>query len=87
MHHIAYVFKHEDEVGDGGGVDCTTCAGAADGRYLWNNTRSFDIALEDVGVACQGVDAFLDTGTAGVIEADAGYSHLHGLIHDLAYLL
>ena len=70
----------------GGGVDGAACAGTEDARNLGYHTRSEDVALEYLRVACEGVDALLDAGAAGVVEADHGRSHLHGHIHDLAYL-
>src|SRR6185437_4553765 len=46
-----------------------------------------DVALEDIGIAGERGDAFLDAGAAAVVEADDRGADLHRLIHDLADLL
>ena len=40
------------------------------------------VAEEDVGVAGEGDDAFLDAGAAGVVEADDGGADAQGGVHD-----
>jgi hypothetical protein len=39
--------------------------------------------LEDVSISGEGVNALLNAGAAGVVEANDGCAHKHGLIHDL----
>ena len=85
--HIRGTFRHDDEVGQGRGVHGTTGARAEDGGDLRHHAGGEDVALEDLGVAGQGVDAFLDTGAARVVEADARGTVLHGHVHHLADLL
>ena len=84
--HIAGVLGHHDEVGEGRGIDCAAGTGTEDGGDLRHHAGSEDVALENLGIAGQAVDAFLDTGSAGVIEADDGCADLHGLVHHLADL-
>ena len=43
--------------------------------------------MENLGKAGQGVDAFLYACASRVVDADAGRTHLHGEVHDFAYLL
>ena len=82
--HVAVLFGHEDEVGECGAVDSTTGTGAEDGADLRDDTAGQDIALENLGIACEGVAALLDTCSAGVVKADDRGTRLHGLVHNLA---
>ena len=54
---------------------------------MGNHTAAQNIALEDFSVAGQGVNAFLDTGTAGIVQADAGGAVTQGHVLDLADFL
>ena len=81
--HVAGLFGHEGEVGDGGGVDGSAGAGAEDGGDLRDDSAGEGVAEEDVGVAGEGDDAFLDAGAAGVVEADDGGADAEGGVHDL----
>ncbi len=81
--HVGRVLDHEDEVGDGGGVDGSSGAGAHDGGDLRDDAAGERVAEEDVGVSGEGHDAFLDAGTAGVVEADDGSADAHGGVHEL----
>ena len=56
-------------------------------RDLRHDAGGQHVALEDLGVAAERRDAFLDAGAAGVVEADDGRADLHRLVHDLADLL
>ena len=84
--HVAHAFEHDDKVSECGRIDSTAGARTADAGDLGNDAACLDVALEDVAETSQGVDAFLDSCTAGVIETNAGGAHLHALIHDLANL-
>ena len=70
-----------------GRVDRPAGAGAHDQRDLRDHARGEDVALEDVGVAAQRGDPFLDAGAARVVDADHRRADLHGVVHDLADLL
>ncbi len=85
--HIGDAFGHDGEVGQSRRVNGTAGTGAEDSRDLWDHAGGKDVALENLSVACQGVDAFLNTCATRVVEADHRGSHLHGHIHDLAYFL
>ncbi len=78
---------HENEVGHRRRIDRATGAGTHDHRDLRHDTGGHDVALEDVSVAAEGSNAFLDTGTTRVIQADHRSTNLHRLVHDLADLL
>ena len=45
------------------------------------------VAQEDVGIASEGEDAFLDAGAAGIVEADVGCAVLKCGVHELADFL
>ena len=53
-----------------GRVDGAAGAGAHDGGDLGHDAGGQRVAQEDVGVAAEADDAFLDAGAAGVVQAD-----------------
>ena len=77
---------HQDEVGDGGRVDGAARAGAHDGRDLRDDAGGERVAQEDVGVAGEGGDPFLDPRAARVVQADDRRARLHREVHHLADL-
>ena len=81
--HVGGLVDHQDEVGDGGGVDGAAGAGAEDGGDLRDDSAGEGVAEEDVGVAGERDDALLDARAAGVVEADDGRADAHGDVHDL----
>ena len=56
-------------------------------RDLRHDARRQRVAQEDVGVAAERDDAFLDARAAGVVEADHRRAVPHREVHDLADLL
>ena len=56
-------------------------------RDLGDDARGEHVALEDVGIAAQRRDPFLNPRAARVVHADHRCADLHGVIHDLADLL
>ena len=50
---------------------------------LRNDTGSQDIAKEDIGIAGQRFNAFLNPGATGIVQSDDRGSNRHGFIHDL----
>ncbi|RUP45734.1 hypothetical protein BC936DRAFT_147810 [Jimgerdemannia flammicorona] len=80
---IGSVADHEGEVGQGGRVDGTASAWTHNEGELRDHAGGHDVALEDIGVAGQGVDTLLNAGAARVIEADDGGADEHGFVHDL----
>ena len=84
--HVAAHIGHDDEVGEGGRIHGATGARTEDGRNLRDDTRSVDVALEDLSVTGEGAGTLLDTGTARVADADDGSANFHGLVHHLADL-
>ena len=85
--HVARLLDHKDEVRDRRRVHCAPCAGTHDDGDLGHHPGSQHVAVEDVGVAGQGDDAFLDPRPARVVDADYGTSRGDGEVHDLADLL
>jgi hypothetical protein len=82
--HVRGLLGHEDEIGQGRGVDGASRAGTHDRRDLRNHARGERVAIENVAVTCQGVDALLDTGPARILDADHGHADLHRHVHGLA---
>ena len=76
-----------DEIGDGGRVDRSAGAGSHDGGDLRDHAAGERVAKEDVGIAAEREDAFLNTRAAGVIQADDRSAVGEGEIHDLANLV
>ena len=56
-------------------------------RQLRHDPGRQRVAQEDVGVAAERDDAFLDPRAAGVVEPDDRRADLHRQVHDLADLL
>ena len=85
--HIRSLLLHDDEVGQTWRVNGTTGARAHDSRNLWDDTRSEDVALENLTVTSEGADTFLNTSTTRIVHADNRCTHSHSHIHYLADLL
>ncbi len=82
--HVACVFDHDNKVGDRRAVDCATGTGAHNHTDLRDDARCHDIAVEDLGISSQAMDAFLDACATGVIQTDDGGTVCHCHVHDLA---
>src|SRR5208283_445174 len=85
--HVAGFLSHENEVRDRGRVHSSAGARAHDDRYLWDYSRCPDISIEDLTVSGQAFDAFLDTGSARILNADERKTISVSEIHNLADLL
>ena len=85
--HVARAFDHHGEVGDGRRIDRAAGARPEDHRDLRHDAGREDVAQEDVGVAAERHDAFLDPRATGIVETDDRRTDLHREIHDLADLL
>ena len=85
--HVAGLFDHEDEVGHRRRVDGAAGAGSHDHADLRHDAAALDVAGEDLAVAGERDDAFLDARSAGVVDADHRAADALGQIHDLAHLL
>ena len=81
--HLRGLVDHEDEIGEGRGIDGAAGAGPHDRRDLGNDAGIDGVAVEDVAVAGEGVDRLLDTGPARVVEADDRRTDLDRRIHRL----
>jgi hypothetical protein len=85
--HVARPFHHDREVGDRWGIDGAARAWTHDDGKLRDHTRSQGVAQEDIGIAAEGHDPFLDASAARIVQADDRCPHLHRHVHDLADLL
>ena len=85
--HVGGLLHHHDEVGDGRRIDGAAGAGAEDQRDLRHHARVEHVAQEDVGVAGQRIDPFLDARPARVVDADERRADLGRHLHDLDDLL
>src|SRR5258708_35607281 len=81
--HVASLIHHEHEVGEGGGVDGSAGAGSHDGGNLRHHPAGQRVTQKNIGIASQRYDAFLDAGSAGIVEANDGSSGLEREVHDL----
>ena len=84
--HIARTLAHNVEVSKSRRVNGTTSTRTEDSGDLGDHTRSQDVVLEDVTIAAESVDTFLNTGTTRVVKADDRSTHLHSELHDLTDL-
>ena len=84
--HVGRVFHHQGEVGQGGGVNGSAGAGTEHAADLGDDAGGQDVALEDLAIARQGVDPFLDPGASAVVEADDRSPVAQGHVHHLADL-
>ncbi len=84
--HIRRVLDHDDEVGEGGGIDRAAGRRPHDHADLRNDARGQCVAEEDVRVAAEREDALLDARAARVVQANDRRAVLHRQIHDLADL-
>src|SRR5678815_4596792 len=82
--HVTVGLAHEDKIGDGRRIHRAAGAGTHDCRNLRHHTRSHDIALENIAVAGQTIDTFLNARAAGIIDTDEWRAILDRHVHDLA---
>ena len=85
--HVARALDHDREVGDRRRVDRAAGARTQDDGDLGHDAGRHDVAQEDVGIAAERDDAFLDPRAARIVEPDDRRADLHRQIHDLADLL
>ena len=85
--HVRRALDHEDEVGDRGRVDGAAGARSHHERDLRHDTRGLHVPPEDLRVAAERDDAFLDPRAARVVDPDDRAAVLHCEIHHLADLL
>ena len=73
--HLGGVLNHVDEVGQSRAVYSAACGGTHDSGNLGNNAGSDGVFEEDLTIASQSVDSFLDTSTAGIVQANQRSAH------------
>ena len=85
--HVAGPVHHEDEIGDGGRVDGAAGAGSHDRRNLRDHAARKRVAQENIGIAGERPDAFLNARAAGIVQPDQWRAVLQGEVHHLADFL
>ena len=68
--HVTCVFYHENEVGDRGRIYGATRTGTHNCGDLRNHARSESISQENVRIAREARDSFLDASASGVVQAN-----------------
>ena len=68
--HVGGVADHENEIGNGRRIHIAPRAWAHNHGDLGNNAGSQSVALENLGIAAQRVDPFLNARTPGIQNAD-----------------
>ncbi len=81
--HVRRVLHHEDEVGQRRRIDVAAGARAHDDGDLGDHAGGEDVLHEDVGIAGEAVDAFLDARAARIEDADHWRAIHHGGLLDL----
>ena len=81
--HLTGLVDHDYEVREGRRIHCTAGCGATHNRNLRNNTRGAGIALENLTVFPQRSYTLLDSGSAGIQDANHGDFCGQGKVHDL----
>src|SRR3954447_8887002 len=85
--HVRAALDHQHEVGDRGRVDGAAGARAHHEADLRDHARALDVAPEDLRVAGERDDAFLDARAARVVDPDHRAAELRRQVHHLADLL
>ena len=78
---------HDDEVGQGRRVGRAAGAGPADQGDLGDGPGKFDIGEEDPAVARKRVDAFLDAGSARIVDEDERAAGVQRQLHHVGDLV
>ena len=65
--HVRGLVHHEDEIGNGWGIDGATSAGPHDRRNLRNHAAIKRVAQKNICVTRQGHDTLLNPRTAGIV--------------------
>ena len=69
--HLGCFLNHVNEVGQSWGVYSAACRWSHDSRNLRNNAGCNGVAPEDLAVARECIDSFLNTSSAGIVQAYA----------------
>src|SRR5689334_6128120 len=84
--HVRRVFDHDVEISDRRTVNGAAGAWPHDATDLRHDTARQRIAKENVGVATETDDAFLNTRATRIVETDDRGANLHREVHHLADL-
>ena len=81
--HLGGLVDHDDEVGEGGGVDRAPRGRPHDERDLRDDSRRRGVQAEDLAVLAESDDALLNARAAGVEDADDRHPAAECELHDL----
>ena len=84
--HITSFFYHEHKISHCRRINCSSGSWSHNNRNLGNNSRCPGITEENIPVAAQGVDSFLNSRSAGIIHPNDRNTRLHCQIHHFNYL-
>ena len=85
--HIRGILHHQNKIRQGRRIYGTARTRPENTGNLGNHTRCLNVTLEDIGITTQGVDTFLNTCSARIIDTDTRCPHFHGLVHHLTDFL
>ena len=85
--HLRDAVHHHDEIGHRGRVDGAARARPGDDRDLRDDAGALHIAIEDIAVPFQPLDALLDARARAVVDADHRHARRARLVHHLDDLL
>ena len=81
--HVGSVARHENEVGDGGGIDGAARARAENRADLRDHAACERVAEKNFRIARERHDSFLNSRAARIVQADHRRARAHGEVHDL----
>jgi hypothetical protein len=82
---VRVVPRHDDPVHQRRRIRGAPGAGTGDDRDLRDNTRQQDVAVKNIAISGQRVDALLNARAAGVLEGDDGSAVLQREVHRLTH--
>ena len=81
--HLTGFVDHDDEIGQSWRVDRAPCCGPTDNRNLGDNPGGLGIAFEDFTIFSERDDAFLDSGSPRIQDANERNLRREGEVHYL----
>ena len=85
--HMTGIFCHEHKIGNCRRIYSAASTGTENSRYLRDNSRRQGIFKKNISISTQTDNAFLDSRSPGIIQADNRNTYFQGHIHYLANFL
>ncbi len=82
--HVRSIARHENKIGDRGGIHGAAGARPHDGADLRNHAAGQRVAQKNIGVTRKRSHAFLNARAARIVQPNHRRAIAHGQIHDLA---